>query len=112
MSVQIRIAGPVTVEHDGDAPRHLSSAQAQVAFVRLTLERRSGTTRDQLADTLWPEGLPDTWASALRSVMSRVRAFLAPAMPPDVAPLVALGGRYILCLPDDATVDIEEAEAA
>jgi DNA-binding SARP family transcriptional activator len=109
--VSIRLAGLVTIEQDGAPPRHLSSAQAQVAFARLTLERSSGTVRDQLADTIWPDGLPDTWASALRSVVSRVRAFVAGTDDPTAAPVVAQGGRYLLRLPPDATVDVEAAEA-
>ncbi|MEO3870711.1 BTAD domain-containing putative transcriptional regulator [Nonomuraea sp. B12E4] len=109
----IRLAGLVSIEDgDGSAPRHLSSAQAQIAFARLILERSSGTGRDQLADTVWPGGLPDTWASALRSVVSRVRAFVAGSMRPDAVPLVAQGGRYVLGLPDDAVVDVEQAERA
>jgi DNA-binding SARP family transcriptional activator len=109
----IRLVGLVTIEHDGTAPQHLSSAQAQVAFARLILERTSGTSRDQLADTVWPEGLPDTWASALRSVVSRVRAYVTgPLQKPGGTPLIAQSGRYILRLPDDAAVDLEAAEAA
>ncbi|MFF2521215.1 AfsR/SARP family transcriptional regulator [Streptomyces liangshanensis] len=109
----IRLAGLVTIEPDGTAPQHLSSAQAQVAFARLVLERSGGTSRDQLADTVWPDGLPDTWASALRSVVSRVRTFVGPpADRPDVTPLVAQGGRYLLHLPAEALVDVECAEEA
>ena len=108
----IRLAGLVTIEHGGAPPRHLSSAQAQVAFARLTLERASGTGRDQLADTVWPGGLPDTWASALRSVVSRVRAFVTGAQLPGVPPLVAQGGLYLLRLSTDVLVDLECAEEA
>ncbi|PRH79443.1 DNA-binding protein [Streptomyces solincola] len=107
----IRLIGLVTVEHDGCPPRHLSSAQVQVAFARLILERATGTSRDHLADTVWPEGLPDTWASALRSVVSRVRACVTgPQQRPGETPLVAQSGRYLLRLSDDAAVDVEVAE--
>ncbi|MFE9932641.1 BTAD domain-containing putative transcriptional regulator [Streptomyces sp. NPDC005533] len=109
----IRLIGLVTIEPDGAAPQHLSSAQAQVAFARLILERRGGTDRDQLAETIWPEGLPDTWASALRSLVSRVRTFVTtPQDQPGVTPLVAQGGRYLLRIPQDAAVDVECAETA
>src|SRR5690606_2952401 len=86
------------------------SAQAQAAFCRLVLERNMGTSRDQLADTVWPNGLPDTWASALRSVVSRVRTFVDSAGLGDQTQLIARGGRYLLRLPDEVTVDIEHAE--
>ncbi|MFJ7275752.1 BTAD domain-containing putative transcriptional regulator [Kitasatospora sp. NPDC098663] len=109
----IRLTGLVAIEHDHGAPQHLSSAQAQVAFARLVLERSAGTSRDQLADTIWPDGLPDTWASALRSVVSRVRAFVAsPGQGPGATPLIAQGGRYVLRLPADAAVDLEAAAGA
>ncbi|MFF3113263.1 BTAD domain-containing putative transcriptional regulator [Kitasatospora sp. NPDC057904] len=109
----IRLTGLVTVEHEGAAPQHLSGAQAQVAFARLVLERFAGTGRDALADTVWPDGLPDTWASALRSVVSRVRAFVAaPGQGPGATPLVSQGGRYVLRLPADAAVDVEVAASA
>ncbi|MEV4315407.1 AAA family ATPase [Actinocrispum sp. NPDC049592] len=105
----IRLTGLVTIERDGAAPRHLSSAQAQVAFARLVLERAGGTGRDHLADTVWPEGLPDTWASALRSVVSRVRGFVA-IDNSSAPPIVAQGGRYLLRLPAGAVIDVEQAE--
>jgi DNA-binding SARP family transcriptional activator len=120
--VLIRLAGLVAIEDgtaDGAAePRYLSSAQAQVAFARMALERAGGTGREQLADTVWPDGLPDTWASALRSVVSRVRSFVADATREDGAPadelgesyVVARGGRYLLRLPAGAVVDLEIAE--
>jgi DNA-binding SARP family transcriptional activator len=111
--VLIRLAGLVSIEHEGEPPRHLSSAQAQVAFARLVLERGTGTSRDQLADTVWPQGLPETWASALRSVISRVRGFVTSAhQKPGETPLIAQSGRYLLRLPDDAATDVEAAEMA
>ncbi|MFC8538564.1 BTAD domain-containing putative transcriptional regulator [Streptomyces sp. NPDC057249] len=109
----IRLVGLVSIEHEAEPPRHLSSAQAQIAFARLVLERSAGTSRDQLADTLWPQGLPDTWASALRSVVSRVRSFVTSAhQKPGETPLVAQSGRYLLHLPSDALTDVETAEAS
>ncbi|TCO52823.1 AAA family ATPase [Actinocrispum wychmicini] len=106
----IRLTGLVTIERDGAAPRHLSSAQTQVAFARLVMERTGGTSRDHLADTVWPEGLPDTWASALRSVVSRVRGFIAGDDINASPPIIAQGGRYLLRLPVGAVVDVEQAE--
>ncbi|MFI5828093.1 BTAD domain-containing putative transcriptional regulator [Streptomyces sp. NPDC051578] len=109
----IRLVGLVTIEPSGAPSRHLSGAQAQVAFARLVIERAGGTERDQLAETVWPEGLPDTWASALRSVVSRVRTFVTmPQDEPGDAALVAQGGRYVLRVPKDAAVDVECAELA
>jgi DNA-binding SARP family transcriptional activator len=109
----IRLVGLVTIEHDGAPPLHVSSAQAQIAFSRLVLERASGTSRDQLAATIWPDGLPETWASALRSVVSKVRGYLTgPVARPGETPLIAQSGRYALRLPEDVAVDLEASEMA
>ena len=115
--VLIRLAGLVAIEEGSAEPRYLSSAQVQIAFVRMALERAGGTGREQLADTVWPDGLPDTWASALRSVVSRVRSFVAGPTRGDDAPadgdqtcVIARGGRYLLQLPSDAVIDLERAE--
>ncbi|GAA1646858.1 BTAD domain-containing putative transcriptional regulator [Actinoplanes couchii] len=110
--MMIKLVGTVMIETLGAAPRQLASAQAQVAFARLIVERSSGTSRDQLADTVWPDGLPDTWASALRSVVSRVRAFVSDGGCDETPPVVAQGGRYLLRLPPGVTVDLERAEEA
>lgn len=109
----IRLVGLVSIEHDREAPRVLSSHQAQIALARLCDERPTGTDREQLADTIWPDGPPSTWASALRSVVSRLRAFLSEESPTTLEPqLIARGGRYLLRLPEGAQVDVDRAESA
>lgn len=113
MTVRISIIGPIEIDWGDGRPRRLSIPQAQLVFTRLVLERATGTSRDQLADTLWPGGLPATWASALRSVVSRVRSFVAPpAACSAVGPtgLTAESGRYQLTLPEGVEVDLEVAE--
>nr|WP_239647130.1 bacterial transcriptional activator domain-containing protein [Nocardiopsis salina] len=107
----IRLSGIVTVELQSKRPWRLTSSQAQAAFARLVLDRGRGTSRGQLAETIWPETLPKTWASALRSVVSRVRSFVDDLAPNtgDVA-LTSQGGCYLLTLPPCATVDLEHAE--
>ncbi|WP_103532641.1 bacterial transcriptional activator domain-containing protein [Streptomyces sp. SM11] len=107
----IRLVGLVSIEHESEAPRVLASHQAQIALARLCLERPSGTGREQLADTIWPDGLPTTWASALRSVVSRLRPLLSEQENAEPA-VIACGGRYLLQLPEYAQVDVERAEQA
>jgi DNA-binding SARP family transcriptional activator len=112
MDCEITLTGLVTVHgHDG-VRRHLPSAQTRLALARLTLDRERGTTRDELADALWPRQLPSTWAPALRSIVSRVRALVAVSLSHDVNPLVWRDGRYLLLLPHDVAVDVEMAEQA
>ena len=104
----IRLLGLIGVQtDDGRSPR-LLSAQAQVALARLALDGEMGTSRHTLADTLWPAGLPDTWGSAQRSVISRVRRFLRDngAAAADVE---SVNGRYVLRLPAEVDIDVERA---
>lgn len=111
--LDITLLGDVTIRARAGEPgvRHaLQSPQAGLALAMLTLERERGVTRDALADALWPAGMPQTWEASLRTLVSRVRSFVAVAAPlPDV--LVAQAGRYVLQLPSDACVDVEVAEA-
>lgn len=110
LPTELRLAGPVCLVVGGRQPVRLASAQAQAAVARLVLDRHgNGTTREQLADVIWPEGLPETWASAMRSVVSRIRRFLTASGIPG-ADLTSHGGRYYLQLPAAIVVDIEEAE--
>ncbi len=111
--LEIALVGDVTINvgAGGARGRHLRSPQARVAFALLVLERRYGVTRDALANAMWPDSLPDTWSSALRSVISRVRAFVVEALGQDDDLLVARGGVYLLRLPADTVVDVELAES-
>lgn len=110
MGIQINLVGLVTLCGDDGRELHLASPRAQVALARLVLERESGITRDQLADTVWPERLPATWCSALRTLVSRIRALVMTAQASSSDPVVALAGRYMLRLPDDVVVDVERAQ--
>ncbi|QHF25665.1 hypothetical protein GTU73_17805 [Rathayibacter sp. VKM Ac-2804] len=105
---QVRLLGEVGAIGLDGVPRRLNSPQARIAAARLVLERRrSGTSRRELAETLWPEELPDTWASALRSVVTRVRRLVEDLGPGVV--LESIGGRYLLRLPSTVRIDLEEA---
>jgi DNA-binding SARP family transcriptional activator len=119
MALEIELLGTVRLRGWSGGGDHLEasdrvvlvgSAHARVALALLTLERGRGVSRDLLADTLWPGGLPPTWASALRSIMSRVRSHLAAALGGDGdGVLTARGGTYVLRLPDATVVDVERA---
>lgn len=108
--LEISLTGVVAVRGEDGVERRIESPQAQVALVRLTLDRTRGTRRDELADTLWPGELPATWESRLRNVISQVRRSLKSALPRGTEPLVARGGEYRLQLLGDVRIDIEIAE--
>ncbi|WP_147312420.1 AAA family ATPase [Thermomonospora umbrina] len=108
MDAEIEILGPMAVRCAGTV-HHLHSAQARVAFARLVLAGPEGVTRHELADVVWPGALPPTWASALRTLVSRLRAFVGPLQAEPTNPLVKRGGRYVLALGENVLVDVEEA---
>lgn len=110
MALQIDLLGSVRLRGASGEEVTVGSAHARVALAMLTLQRHRGVSRDVLAETLWPGGLPPTWASALRSIVSRVRSHVSDALGADHDDLLtAEGGRYVLRLPADAVVDVERA---
>ena len=110
MGVAVALAGQLSIQHGGHRATEvaLGVGQAQLVFAVLVKERARAIPRHELAEILWPGDLPATWGSALRSLVSKVRAFIAAAgLPPDA--VVNMGGCYQLHL-DDVVVDLEEAE--
>jgi DNA-binding SARP family transcriptional activator/CheY-like chemotaxis protein len=75
----------------------------------LAVEHRRAVTRDELANALWPEALPDSWSAALRGVVSDVRRFLRDGgLDPDELLATERGG-YRLRLGTGLAVDIDDA---
>ena len=79
--MRITLSGRISVETSGELvdEARLGGARARLAFALLVLERRRPVDRHELAEALWPDALPSSWESAVRAVVSRVRAFLAAA---------------------------------
>jgi class 3 adenylate cyclase/DNA-binding SARP family transcriptional activator len=103
---RVRLCGPLVVEQDGTRlDERLPSRQARVLFSLLVLERRRALSREAIADALWADAAPRSRDSSLRALLTGVRRVFGPA---------SVEGRASvrLVLPDDATVDVEEAEAA
>jgi DNA-binding SARP family transcriptional activator len=94
--------------------RTLPGQQAGAAFAHLVMAGERGLTQDELADTVWGDELPATWAPALRGIVSRVRAFVAQAVGAGTDPDLLSGRhrRYVLRLPPDTVVDLHEAQRA
>jgi SARP family transcriptional regulator, regulator of embCAB operon len=114
MAVRIQLAGRVMVEspHTVLSERLLYGSQARLLFALLVMERDRPVPRDELAEALWPEGLPRTWGAALRGVVSKVRAFVTAAGLPESTAAYDGFGAYQLHLPADVVVDVEFAGAA
>ncbi len=90
----------------------MSGRRAELVFAYLAVERHRGVSRDVLADALWPDVLPDTWNAALRSVLTDVRRTFERAGFVASEVLLTEQGRVRLQLPNDTTIDVEEAQAA
>jgi SARP family transcriptional regulator, regulator of embCAB operon len=112
--MRIQLVGRVAVESTDFVvdERRFRGRQARLVFALLVLERDHPVHRHELAEVLWPHGLPRTWDAALRSVVSKVRAFLTAAGLPEDVVLSGGFGAYQLHLPTDAVVDVELAFSA
>lgn len=89
----------------------LPGRQGRTALVMLVAERDHPISREQLAEELWPGQPPAAWEPALRAIVSKLRAALAP-VGLERGELSSSFGCYQLHLPGDAWVDLEAAAAA
>ncbi len=86
----------------------LAGRRVQVLTARLVLEReRGGLTPGQLATTIWGDDWPNTWASALRGLISKARRSLNTLH--SRTSLKFNGELYRLVLDRSVAVDVEEA---
>jgi DNA-binding SARP family transcriptional activator/EAL domain-containing protein (putative c-di-GMP-specific phosphodiesterase class I) len=110
---RFRLLGRLSIESDG-APRvvALPGRRSELVFAYLAAEHQRDVSRAELAEALWPNGLPDTWAAALRSVISEVRRAISAAGLEGDGLLEHTGDGYRLRLPPGAVVDIDEARDA
>jgi DNA-binding SARP family transcriptional activator/CheY-like chemotaxis protein/EAL domain-containing protein (putative c-di-GMP-specific phosphodiesterase class I) len=113
-ATRIILLGRIAIERDGDAEPSISltGRRAEVVFAFLAVEHRRSVDRDELANVLWPELLPDTWNAALRGVLSEVRRFLERGGLNPAETLIAEQGRLRFQLPPGAALDIDEARDA
>lgn len=107
--LKIYLTGRITIETpDGiHSEQVLPGRQGRLAFVFLVLERDRPASRDELAEILWPSGLPQSWDASLSAVVSKIRSALDKTG--AAADVESSSGCYRLRLPSDAWVDIERA---
>jgi DNA-binding SARP family transcriptional activator len=108
--MRIYVTGTVCVER-GEAAVHGQplGSQAGIVLTMLALEAGRTVRHEELAENLWPEQLPASWRTNLRSIVSRTRSALRP-LGERVAE--AIGGHdrgYRLRLSDADWVDFAEA---
>lgn len=68
--------------------------------------------RDDLADAIWGDEIPDAWDSTLNAIVSRLRRALARVTSNNELTIRGEQGRYALHLPRHAFVDWERARDA
>ena len=85
--------------------------QARHCFARLVGAYGRPVSREELADELWPGDLPMAWETAIRAIISKLRAVLA-AFGVTGTAISAFSGSYQLDLPADVWVDIDAAADA
>ena len=77
-TVRLSLAGALTLQ-SGDVTitaSELGGRRVSLALAVMFIERASPVSGERLADILWPDDLPPTWASATRAAVSKVRAVL------------------------------------
>ncbi|CAN5798900.1 hypothetical protein BH20ACT6_BH20ACT6_14050 [soil metagenome] len=108
--LRIYLAGRVMIE---SADTVLDSAafpgrQGRLAFAYLAVAPRR-VDRDQLAEVLWPDGVPAAWDPALSAVVSKLRRLLAGVGDHGGDWLEGVRGGYELRLPAGSWIDLRQA---
>lgn len=111
---EVSLVGRIAVRAAGTAldERALPGRQPRLAFALLLLERHRAVTRDELAENLWVTRRPETWETAIRGVVSRVRGFVVTSGLGGQEALRTQLGSYRFELADPVEVDVEVATAA
>jgi class 3 adenylate cyclase/ketosteroid isomerase-like protein/tetratricopeptide (TPR) repeat protein len=109
----LRVCGGVAVEADGRLLPSvlLAGRQGRLVLAYLVCERHRAVPREELADLLWPDRLPDSWTTSLSAVISRLRRLLSEVGLDGATALASTLGAYQLVLPSDTQVDWETALA-
>jgi DNA-binding SARP family transcriptional activator len=112
--LRIYLAGTVLVENGERLMREsqLGGPQGRFVLAYLVTERERAVTQGELAEALWPDSLPSSWALALSAIVSRLRARLAAVGLPRSRIIGNAFGCYQFTPPGDTWVDVEAALAA
>ncbi|MDP8938376.1 MAG: tetratricopeptide repeat protein, partial [Actinomycetota bacterium] len=113
MAVRVLLAGRVSIEVDGVPVDDSGLGRlGRLALAYLVVERHRPVARSQLAELLWGDEPPRTWDTAVRGLISRIRAVLAAAGLAPTEALTTAFGCYQLHLPPGTPVDVEAAAEA
>lgn len=110
-ALRIYLTGQICIEWGTRlvTERQLPRRQGRLAFGFLAAERSHPVSLEDLADVLWPATRPDAWESALRALISKLRAVLGRVGAGPQLCIENAFGCYQLQLPPNAWVDLEAA---
>jgi DNA-binding SARP family transcriptional activator len=110
--VSVYLAGGIALRGPDGAlvgERAFAGRQGRRLFVRLAAINEPISQID-LADDLWGTAWPAAWQTALRALVSKLRATLAGVGAPDA--IASRDGTYALRLPADSWLDLDAAALA
>jgi SARP family transcriptional regulator, regulator of embCAB operon len=112
--LRVYLTGEVQVEHGDRLLREsqLPGRQGRLAFAYLAVERERAVSQSELAELLWPDGVPASWTVALSAIVSKLRSRLGGVGLSRSEVLVQAFGCYQLRLPAGAWIDLEAAASA
>ena len=113
--LRLYLCGRLAIEHGETivAERDFPARQGRLVWAYLALQRKRPVGREDLAEALWGDDIPDRWDSTINGVVSRLRAMLrGRAIPPAELRLDGDVGRYALHIAPAAVIDWERARAA
>src|SRR3954468_8660336 len=107
--LHVRVCGGVEVEAEGRVlpDALLAGRQGRLVLAYLVCERERAVRREELADLLWSDRLPDSWPASLSAVISRLRRLFGEAGLDGTSVVASSAGSYQLHLPEAVSVDIE-----
>jgi len=111
--LRIYLTGEVQVESGGRLLREsqLGGPQGRFVLAYLVTERRRAVTQGELAEALWPDKLPSSWALALSAVVSRLRSRLAGVGMARNRTIASAFGCYQFSPAGEVWIDVEAALA-
>lgn len=112
---RIYLCGQLAIEQDGAVVYEagLPARQGRRAWTYLVLNRKQPVGREDLAEAVWGDEIPDGWDTTINAVVSRLRGILRRVSTSEGAMTIhGEVGRYRLLLPRDAVIDWERARSA
>lgn len=113
--LRLYLCGQLAIEYGATVivERDFPARQGRRAWAYLALHHKGPIGRDDLAEAVWGDAIPDRWDSTLNGIISRLRAmFRQRGIPTTAVRLNSDVGRYSLGLSSGTAIDWERARAA